>query len=194
MQRIGRPSLSLIIACFALFLAASGGAWAASGSIGNATASNAKHHKHKAKRGPRGLPGLQGPRGPQGPQGTPGAAGAAEGFVKSEASQVALPSETETTVVQLSLPAGGSYILTAVTELGNTSGAAGLVGCRLLEGTNQIGAGSGSLPEQNVFAQTITLTGATSGGQISLNCDPENSGQARNSVITAVRVATLHVQ
>jgi hypothetical protein len=200
MRKIGRPSPALVVACLALFLAASGGPWAASGHLDGAGASRAKHHKHKRKRGPRGPQGPQGPRGPQGPQGPQGAlgpagaAGASEGFVKNRPSPVTLPEEAETSVVQLPLPGGASYIVTAATELGNNTIIAGFVDCRLLEGSNQIGSGTAELPSQNVFAQTLTLTAATNGGAVSLNCEPENSAQARNSVITAVRVATLHAQ
>jgi hypothetical protein len=106
----------------------------------------------------------------------------------------ALPGGVDTALVQLTLPPNAAYVVTAATELGNTSGAAGLARCSLLEGTTPIGAGSASIPAADVFAATITLTGATTGGVIRLVCNPDNAGQGRNNVITAVKVATLHTQ
>jgi hypothetical protein len=97
-------------------------------------------------------------------------------------------------VAQLSLTPGRNYIVTAATELGNNSGVGNLVSCTLLENFNPIGGGSAYLPALNVFAQTVTLTGATTGGNIKLSCNPDSGGQARNSVITAIRVSALHTQ
>jgi len=108
------------------------------------------------------------------------------------ATATSLPAGTATAVVQLALPAGGAYIVTAATELGSTGTSGGFVNCTLLEGASSIGAGSTELPTQAAFAATITLTGATTGGTISLSCNPDNAAQARNNVITAIKVSTLH--
>jgi hypothetical protein len=187
-----RPSPALVISFVALFVAASGGAWAA----GHATDTGRRAAAHAAKsspgpRGPRGFRGFTGDRGPQGPQGP---VGPSDGFVKRQPAAAPLASGTDTTVVQLSLTPDSSYIVTASTELGNSSGTANLVSCTLLENNNPIGNGSGALPSLNVFGQTITLTGATTGGNIKLSCNPDASAQARSSVITAVKVGTLHTQ
>jgi hypothetical protein len=97
-------------------------------------------------------------------------------------------------VVQLSLAPESQYIVTAATELGNTSGTANLISCSLLENFNPIGQGSGALPALNVFGQTVTLTAATTGGNIKLSCTADSAAQARHSVITAVKVGSLHTQ
>jgi hypothetical protein len=126
--------------------------------------------------------------GPQGP------AGPSDGFIKRAQAATTLAAATDTTVVQLSLTPDQSYIVTAATELGNTSGVSNLVSCQLLENFNPIGAGSAALPTLSVFAQTVTLTGATTGGNIKLSCNPDSAASARNSVITAIKVGTLHTQ
>jgi hypothetical protein len=178
MSKIRRPSAALLVASLALFITAGGGAWAAGSGAGSraALASNTK---------------AKGPRGPQGPR---GAVGPSDGFVKRQVAAADLPAGSDTTVVQLRLTPGKSYIVTAATELGNTSGAANLVGCTLLENSNPIGDGSAALPAENVFAQTVTLTSATTGGNIKLSCNADGGGRARNSVITAIRVGALHTQ
>ena len=159
-----RPSPALAVAFVALFTAAAGGAWAASGGPSQRSA-----RAHATSAGPRGPRGFRGFTGPRGPQGLPGPVGPSDGYVKRAASSTGLPAGVDTVVVQLSLPLDESYIVTAAAELGNGSGTAGLVNCTLLENFNPIGGGSANLPTQNVFAQTITLTGATTGGNIKLS-------------------------
>jgi hypothetical protein len=200
MLNFRRPSPALVIAVIAVFIAATGGAWAASGAPSNGpTAGAAKKHV-KSNRGPRGFRGRRGVRGaagltgPTGARGAPGAIGPSNGFVKSQPAATGLTAGADTTVAQLSLTPDSNYIVTAATELGNTSGAANLVSCTLLENSNPIGGGSGYLPALNVFAQTVTLTAATTGGNIKLSCNPAGGGQARNSVITAIRVGALQTQ
>jgi hypothetical protein len=208
MPKLTRPSPALVVACLALFVAGGGGAWAANGSLSGARVSGTTSAAplKKGPRGPRGLRGLrghqglrgsQGPAGAQGPtgaQGVPGATGPSDGYVARVPAATALPGGADTALVQLTLPPNAAYVVTAATELGNASATAGLASCSLLEGATPIGAGSASIPAQNVFAATITLTGATTGGVIRLVCNPDNSAQGRNNVITAVKVGTLHIQ
>ncbi|HEY1522337.1 MAG TPA: hypothetical protein VGF70_04930 [Solirubrobacteraceae bacterium] len=193
MRKFRRPSSALVVAFVALFIVIGGGAWAAGGSQrhGAVARSNAKS---AGPRGPRGRRGRRGARGPAGPKGATGPVGPSDGFVTRVPASTDLPAGTDTVVVQLSLTPDSSYLVTAATELGTVGGVAGLVNCTLLENENPIGGGSASLPDQNVFAQTITLTGATTGGNIKLSCNPDNSAAARNSVITAIKVGTLHTQ
>jgi len=194
MPRLRRPPVALAVAGAALFLSAGGAAWATDGSAHGQTAS-VKKAKQPTNRGPRGRRGPQGPQGLPGSPGAPGAQGAAgpsDGYIARVATATSLPAGTATAVVQLVLPAGGEYIVTAATELGGVSTAGGFVNCALLEGTSPIGGGSTELPTQAAFAATITLTGATSGGTISLSCNSDNAAQARNNVITAIKVGTLH--
>ena len=167
-----QQSPALIVSLVALVAASAGTAAATSGSGPAPRAHGASH-------------GARGPRGPRGPS---------DGFVKSQPAATGLTAGADTTVVQLSLTPGRKYIVTAATELGNNSGVGNLVSCTLLENSNPIGGGSADLPALNVFAQTVTLTAATTGGNIKLSCNPDGGGQARNSVITAIRVSALHSQ
>jgi len=136
-------------------------------------------------KGPSGLQGTQGPSGSQGP------AGPSDGFVAREAGTTALPAEKTTAIVQLSLPPSTGYIVTGATELGNNAATEGFVNCTLSDGAST-SSGSAFLTNKAAFLQTLTLTGSTSGGVITLSCTPDNAGQARNGVITAVRVGALH--
>jgi hypothetical protein len=207
MWKLGRPSPALVIACLALLVASGGGAWAAGGGgVDNTHAAKAKAGKSKGKRGPRGprgfrgRKGIQGPAGPtgaQGPggaQGPAGAAGPSDGYVRRLPAPTTMAAGVDSPLVQLTLPINSAYVVTAATELGNTSGGTNFVGCTLLEGSLPIGAGLTELPGLNAFARTLTLTGATSGGVITLSCNPDSAAQSRNNVITAIRVGTLHTQ
>ncbi len=207
MLKVRLKSTTVVIAVIALLLTASGDGWAArSGertgrSVAKATVRSVANTI--PKRGPRGLQGPKGPKGPrgaqgsqgiQGLQGVQGPIGPSNGYVKSLPSATALAAGADTTVVQLTLAPGSSYIVIAGAELGNSSGATNLVTCTLLENNSPIGGGSAYLPALNVFAQTITLTAATTGGDIKLNCNAAGGGQARHSVITAIKVGTLETQ
>jgi hypothetical protein len=97
-------------------------------------------------------------------------------------------------VAQVILPADGSYIVTAATEVGNASGKAGFVDCSILQANNPIAGGSAEFTSENVFGRTITLTAAATGGVVKLSCNPDNAANVRNTVITAVKVGTLHTQ
>jgi hypothetical protein len=195
MQKIRRPSPGLIVAFIALFIAIGGGAWAASSSPKSpASSAKASSSGPRGPRGPRGFTGAKGATGKQGPQGPQGPVGPSDGFVKRVAASTGVPAATDTTLVQLSLTPDRSYIVTAATELGGGSATANVVTCTLLENFNPIAGGSASLNANNQFQQTITLTAATTGGNIKLSCNPDSSDVARNSVITAIRVGTLHTQ
>ena len=85
----------------------------------------------------------------------------------------------------------GGYFVTGATELGNNAVTEGFVDCTLSDGAST-SSGSAFLANKAAFLQTLTLTGSTSGGVITLSCTPDNAGQARNGVITAVRVGALH--
>lgn len=215
MFKLHRPSPALVIACVALFVAASGGAWAATTTLAGARATTATPGKSQTKRGhrgprgfrgrqgPAGQPGVQGPTGPRGlagtpgvtgPPGSPGAVGPSDGFVTSQLAAVTLPAATDTSVAQLVLPVGGSYVVTAATELGNTSGTAGFVTCTLEQNLNSLVSGSTEFTTANVFGRMITLTDATTGGVVKLSCNSDAAAKARNTVITAIQVGTLHTQ
>jgi hypothetical protein len=115
-----------------------------------------------------------------------------QGFGTTQLAQLSLPATVDTTVARLSLPLG-NYIVNATTALGS-NGAGGLVSCDLLENNNPISRGNANLPALGAFSQTIALTAVSTGGSISLVCNPDTGSQARSRVITAVHVASLTIQ
>jgi hypothetical protein len=103
----------------------------------------------------------------------------------------------DTPVARLTVPSGGSYIVTASVELGNQGTNENPLSCTLLQNANPLSSGSADLPGETIFAATVTLTGAATsdnGGSLSLSCNPSFGALARNAVITAVQVGTLHSQ
>ncbi len=210
MKYIGNNAIALL----ALFLALGGVGYAASGGFtsggqlracvranGSLTllkpgkkckkGQTSVYWNQQGRQGAKGLSGLQGTQGPSGSQGSAGAAGPSDGFVAREAGTTALLAEKTTAIVQLSLPPSTGYIVTGATELGNNVATEGFVDCTLSDGAST-SSGSALLAGKAAFLQTLTLTGSTSGGVITLSCTPDNAGQARNGVITAVRVGALH--
>jgi hypothetical protein len=210
MKYVGNNAIALL----ALFLALGGVGYAASGGFtsggqlracvrGNGSLTLLKPGKkckkgqtsvswnQQGRQGAKGLSGLKGTQGPSGSQGPAGAAGPSDGFVAREAGTTALLAEKATAIVQLSLPPSTGYIVTGAAELGNNAATEGFVDCTLSDGAST-SSGSAFLAAKAAFLQTLTLTGSTSGGVITLSCTPDNAGQARNGVITAVRVGALH--
>ncbi len=202
MPKLSRPSPALVVATFALFIAAGGGAWAATKSPSSAVYARATNPKasiaSRGPRGPRGPRGFRGFTGQRGGPGIPGAAGPSDGFVTNAPDKQSLSAGNDTRLAQLSLSIGGSYIVTAETSLaGNASPDTNLASCTLLQNSNPVGSGTANLPSLAAFTTTMTLTAAVStsnGSNVSLSCNPDGLGFARNVVITAIRVGTLHTQ
>ena len=203
MPKLSRPSPALIVAAIALFVAIGGGAWAATGSTKSARYARATNPKASiASRGPRGRRGprgFRGPRGSTGARGGQGPAGPSDGFVIKVPQQLGLTAGSDTRIAQLSLNVGGSYIVTAATELaGNASASLNLASCTLLQNANPVAVGSADLPPGvAAFDDEMTLTAAvdtSNGTNVSLSCNPDGLGFARHVVITAVRVGTLHTE
>lgn len=117
-----------------------------------------------------------------------------EGFVTNESGAIPLPATTSTTVATLDLPSGGTYLVTAAASLGNNAAAPNLANCELRDDGVKVSAGNGALPGLAVFGETITLTGSSDGGTVTLACELDNAGQARDRVITAMRVGSLQTQ
>ena len=87
--------------------------------------------------------------------------------------------------------------MTASVELGNQGTTENPASCTLLQNFNPLTSGSADLPGEAIFAATIALTGAATsdgGGSLRLTCNPSSGASARNAVITAVKVGTLHQQ
>lgn len=117
-----------------------------------------------------------------------------EGFVTTQAGQIALGAGTSTTIASLNLPAGGNYIVVASADLGNNAATANLLSCQLRENGTLLTSASANLAPLAVFSQGTALTAASGGGTVTLACEPEKGAQARSRVITAVRVGTLNRQ
>jgi hypothetical protein len=209
MPKLSRPSPALIVAAIALSVALGGGAWAATGSTKPARYARATNPKasiaSRGPRGPRGPRGFRGSRGFTGPRGSKGATGGqgpaapSDGFVINVPQQQGLTAGSDTRIAQLSLNVGGSYILTAATELaGNASTSLNLASCTLLQNANPVAVGSAELPPGvAAFDDEMTLTAAvdtSNGTNVSLSCNPDGLGFARDVVIAAVRVGTLHTE
>ena len=161
MPKLSRPSPALIVAAIALFVAIGGGAWAATGSTKSARYARATHPKASiASRGPRGRRGPRGFSGPRGSTGGQGPAGPSDGFVINVPQQQGLTAGSDTRIAQLSLNVGGSYIVTAATELaGNASGSLNLASCTLLQNATPVAVGSADLPPGiAAFDEEMTLT------------------------------------
>jgi hypothetical protein len=196
-------ALALFVALGGTTFAATGG-FASGGKLqgcvnGNGKLTLLKSGQHCPKTQKTVAWNQKGPAGPKGQSGAPGTAGPAgatgpsDGFVARESGNTTLTAETATPIVQLTLPSGTGYVVTAAAELGNSSAPeSSLVSCTLSDGLNILGNGSANEPGSNTFSQTITLTGATSGGVVTLSCTSENAGHARDGVITAVKVGALH--
>ncbi len=115
-----------------------------------------------------------------------------EGFVTNNPDATPLPALTRTTVATLNLPGAGNYVVTAAASLGNNNALAqNFANCELRDDGALVTRGNGYLPAAAAFAETITLTATSDGGAVTLACELDNAGQARNRVITAVRVGSV---
>ena len=117
-----------------------------------------------------------------------------EGFVTKVGESIALPASGFTTVASLALPAGGSYVVSASANIGNDAAVQNFVSCELRDDGAVVTSGTASLLDLAVFSQVVTLIGTSDGGAVTLACEPDSGAQARNRVITAVRVGTLTAQ
>jgi hypothetical protein len=177
---LNRPSAALIVASIAIVAALAGGAYAASKIETSDLAKKAVTTKKIAGQAVTKAKLATSER--------------SEGFVTNTPGATPLPAGTSTTVATLNLPAGGSYIVTAHATLGNNAATANLANCELRDDGVKVTAGNGALPALAVFGETITLTGSSDGGAVTLACELDNAGQARERVITAIRVGTLQAQ
>lgn len=194
---IRRPSAALIVAIVALIAALAGGAYAASKiqtadiakqavttpKIAGKAVTTPKLGGQSVVTSKLAKEGVTTKKLSQGER--------SEGYVTNQTGTVPVPAATSTTVATLDLPTGGQYLVTAGATLGNDAATANLAHCELRDDGTKITAGNDALPPAAVFAATITLTGASDGGTVTLACDLDNAGQARDRVITATRVGSL---
>ena len=115
-----------------------------------------------------------------------------EGFASNRPDPLPLPATTVTTVATLTLPAG-SFIVTAGTALGGTAATPNIILCDLRDDGTILTTGSGFV-EIAAYMETVTLTGTSDGGVVTLNCNPDGSASARSRTITATRVASVQAQ
>lgn len=172
-----RPSAAMIVAVIALVAALTGGAYAATkigtSQIQRGAVTKKKLHAQSVTT-PKLVPSER-----------------SQGFVFNDPSAVPLTANASTTVATLNLPQGANFVVTAAASLGNNTNNLSLASCELRDDGVKVTAGNGTLPAQAVFGETITLTGTSNGGVVSLACQLDHNGQARDRVITAVRVASL---
>jgi hypothetical protein len=219
MKRIRQsPSPAMVVAFIALFAALSGGAYAAkkigsknlrSGAVTTKKIKNGavtgKKIKSRAVSTSRLRDGaVTAPKVGDGAVGTTkigdGAVTSAkltpsergEGFVSNRPDPISLPATTVTTVATLNLPAG-SYILTAATSLGGAGAGANFILCDLRDDGTILTTGSGFV-DLAVYMETVTLTGASDGGVVTMACNPDAAALARSRTITATRVASVQAQ
>ena len=82
-------------------------------------------------------------------------------------------------------------MLSSQAALGNNAATANRAICELRDDGAQVSAGTGALPAVAEFTETITVIGTSDGGAVTLNCQLDNAGQARNRVITAIQTGSL---
>jgi Collagen triple helix repeat (20 copies) len=86
-------------------------------------------------RGPRGFKGSAGQAGPAGPAGQAGPAGPSEAFVQATSAILTFVRGGASTTVTLTVPAAGSYVITAKAIVAAAQDTGGTVVCSLLAGT-----------------------------------------------------------
>ena len=219
MKRTGKtPSPAMVVAFIALFVALSGGAYAAKKIGSKNLRSNAvttkkikngavtgKKIKSKAVTASRlgngavtatgireGAVGTTkiGDGAVTGAKLTPGER--SEGYVSNRPDAVSLPSATDATVATLTLPAG-SFIVTASIALGGAGAGANYILCGLRDDGVVLTTGSG-FTDGAVYRDTVTLTGASDGGAVTVVCNSDAGALARSRTITATRVASVQAQ
>ena len=114
------------------------------------------------------------------------------GFVSNREASISLPATTATTVATLNLPPG-SFMVTATTTLGGTAAVATPILCDLRDDGAGLTTGSGFV-DLALYMDTVTLTGASDGGAVTMTCNPDAAALARSRTITATRVASVQAQ
>lgn len=206
LKRIGRPSPGAIIAVVALILAMAGGAYAAS-KIGPKRIKPNAIRTSKIRDGAVTTDKLAdgavtNPKIAANAVGSSQIADSAvtsakldpgersEAFTRSQPTSTPLPAATDTTIAQMTLPAG-NFVVTAQAALGSQAATQRLITCDLLDANNPIASGNEATEALTVFSDTISLTGISDGGVVKLSCNPDGGAQAKNMQINAIRVGTV---
>jgi hypothetical protein len=215
---VRRPSPSMAVACFALFVALGGVGIAAASlprnSVGTrqlrnnaVTSSKVKNHSllkadfklgqlPLGARGTTGPPGARGATGGTGAKGDTGPRGPSDAYSTSVAGPVAMAKLTLTILASLSLPAG-KYIIFAKAYFDADPGNLDTVQCILrAEGDSDTSYATVYKQLSGASDQPQTLTANVlheygTGGTADLICGSTDSGTANNVVISAIKVAAL---
>lgn len=219
-----RPTPAMAVALLALATGTSGGAYAAV-QVSSPTISACVHHgggglysahtcTHGDRRlswnatgpeGPPGAPGFQGPAGPAGPAGAagpPGVTGPNDAFSGHKAGPVAIPvTEDFSTIASLPIPAGGSYVIVAKTDLQNLDGFGEGVICELVASVIRLDGSRRDTEVDRTVAPmqphggtevVLNVADQLSGaGTADLECFAPTDTEASNISVTATRVGTL---
>lgn len=199
---------AMVVAFIALFAALSGGTYAATklgtknlrnGAVTNKKLRNGAVTNRKLRRRAVSISKLR-----EGAVGTtkiraaavtatqlaPGERG--EGFVSNRPAAMDLVANTSNTVATLSLPPG-AFVVTAATSLGGRQAGSNFIPCILRDDGAVVTGGEGFV-DFAAYMESVTLTGVSNGGTVTMACTPSAPAAARSRTITAVRVGSLQVQ
>jgi hypothetical protein len=212
MRHFGRrPSPSMIVACFALFVALGGLGIAATSlprnSVGtkqlrNNAVTSAKVKNHSLLKAdfrlgqiPLGAKGATGPAGPTGAKGDTGPRGPSDAYSTSVAGPVAMAKLTLVKLASLSLPAG-KYVIFAKAYFDADPGIVDTVECTLrAEGDSDVSYATVYKPlsgtDQPQTLTTNVLHEYSASGTADLICGSTDTVNADQVVVTAIKVATL---
>ena len=171
-----RPSAAMLVAIIALVFAVGGGAVMA------------KKKKKKTKLAPNSVTTKT---IKDGAVTTPKLAAneQSQGFQTKATGEIDLPAATETNVATLSLPAGGHYLVIAETSLGKN--ATTQVPCTLKDDGTVLQQGDVLVNGAADYTHTMTLSGFSDGGNVTLSCKAAAAAKAQNRAIDAVRVGSV---
>lgn len=184
-----RPSPSMVVATIALLLAMGGAAFAGSkigsgkikpNAIKTAKIKNGAVTSAKLAKGAVTAANLAPDAIPAG----------SEVFSASHSPTVLLPPGADTVAIQTTLPTG-NFVFTVTGEFGSASPNDTSIGCTLLDGSNPAAQGRLLTTATGTIQETLSLTGVSDGGAVSLSCNPNPGGIARNLTLTAVKAGSI---
>jgi hypothetical protein len=207
MRRIRRPSPALVIACIALGVALGGTGIAATvalapNSVGttqlktdavvSAKVKNGSLLKADFKAGqlPAGAKGAAGPAGAAGTAGAAGPAGPSDAYARFLDGPIAVPA-APTTLVNLSIPQAGKYVIWTKTYLIASAGI-GIVTCTLAAGTDTDETKSVSQTTYPFVLSNILAHEFTAAGSVDFKCSASAGTQQAYSIkVAAIKVGNL---
>jgi hypothetical protein len=180
-----------------LVVGSTGGAAAARAKTARAsvqplTAAATGPHGPRGPRGPRGFKGSAGPAGPAGAAGAAGAAGPSEAFVQATSAILTFVRGGPSTTVTLTVPAAGSYVITAKAIVAAAQDTGGTVVCSLLAGTADSDATVITLFPKNIGEVTLEVAHTFSdAGTATFSCSTPDSVSPMQ--VGQAKVIAIHV-